>query len=77
MASHIQKWTRPNEETLIESILSAVNALCSRFDKQKEKLNDMNAQIKNSTMISSLATELEFNAAEIKECKNTKCLFLI
>ncbi len=68
--SHVRKWVRPSEESL-ESILTAINTLCSRFDKQEIKLEDINTQIQeNSTMIGSLAKELEFNAGELKECKS-------
>ena len=70
-ASHVRKWVRPNEDSSFECIMSAIQTLGMRFDKQEKKLEDINTQIKeNSTMISSLSRALEFNAAEVKECKS-------
>lgn len=70
-SSQIRKWGKPNEDSSLETILTAINTLGSRFDRQERKLGDVESQIKaNSTMIYSLATALEFNAAELKECKS-------
>lgn len=68
--THVRKWVRPNDSSF-EAIMSAINNLDARFDKQMLILEDNNSRIReNSVMIGSLATALEFNAAEIKECKS-------
>lgn len=68
--SPARKWVRPNEELLGPAILEAINTLASRFDKQEKQLEVINVQIReNSVTIGNLAKALEFNAAELKECK--------
>lgn len=62
---------RPNEGPLGLAVLAAINTLGTRFDKQETQVELINAQIReNSTMTGSLAKALEFNAAELKECKS-------
>lgn len=76
--SHVRKWVRPNEDSFFESIMSAIQTLGARFDKQENTLDkqekmleDINFQIKeNSIMICNLSKALEFNAAEVQECKS-------
>lgn len=70
-ATHVRKWVRANEDSSFESIMSAIETLGARFDKQDKKLEDINTQIKEtSTMICSLSKALEFNPAEVKDCKS-------
>lgn len=65
-----EKRVKPNKEASFESIMMAITHLNSRFDKQESGLEEVKSKIReNSTMICSLAKTLEFNAAEIKECK--------
>lgn len=62
--------TETNKEASFESIMMAITRLNSRFDKQESGLEEVKSKIReNSTTICSLAKTLEFNAAEIKECK--------
>lgn len=51
-------------------ILEAIQALHVRFDKQDDKMADINTKLsENSSLIAGLAQSLEFNATEISECK--------
>ncbi|CAM4596790.1 unnamed protein product [Leuciscus chuanchicus] len=51
-------------------ILNAVQALHIRFDRQDDKMADLNKKLTdNSVMIASLAKSLEFQAGEVQECK--------
>ncbi|KAK5599078.1 hypothetical protein CRENBAI_026361 [Crenichthys baileyi] len=56
-------------QTKMEDLLEAIQALHLRFDTQDEKMADMNTELtQNTLMISSPAKALEFNAAEVKDC---------
>ncbi|CAM4597962.1 unnamed protein product [Leuciscus chuanchicus] len=51
-------------------ILNAVQALHIIFDRQDDKMADLNKKLTdNSVMIASLAKSLEFQAGEVQECK--------
>ncbi|MGL4247922.1 MAG: hypothetical protein ACRCR5_03930 [Lactococcus garvieae] len=69
------KNSRPHDEEITNAtLLQAITSLTARFDSQDEKTEEMAIQMrKNCVMIAEISKALEFNAAEIKECKD-KCL---
>ncbi|RXN17984.1 cytoplasmic dynein 2 heavy chain 1-like protein [Labeo rohita] len=73
--SNALKKLRPHDEDIINAtLLQATTSLTARFDSQDEKLEEMANQMRrNSVMIAEIFKAVEFNAAEIKDCKE-KCL---
>lgn len=69
------KKLRPHDEEITNAtLLQAITSLTARFDSQDEKLEELANQMrKNSIMVAEISKVVEFNAAEIKECKE-KCL---
>ncbi len=56
------------------TLLQAITSLTARFDSQDEKLEEMaNLMRRNSIMVTEISKAVEFNASEMKECKE-KCL---
>ena len=67
----VEKRVKHNQDASFEAIMLAISRLNTRFDKQETGLDEVKSKIReNSTMICSLAKSLEFNAAEIKDCKS-------
>ncbi|KAL1255195.1 hypothetical protein QQF64_013256 [Cirrhinus molitorella] len=66
----LKKLRHHDEDITNATLLQAITALTARFDSQDEKLEEMSNQMrKNSVMIAEMSKAIEFNAAEIKECK--------
>lgn len=73
-ANTLKKLRSCDEEITNATLLKAITSLTTRFDAQDEKLEEMATQMRrNSVMIAEISKAVEFNAAEIKECKE-KCL---
>ncbi|RXN14656.1 cytoplasmic dynein 2 heavy chain 1-like protein [Labeo rohita] len=73
--SNALKKLRPHDEDITNAtLLQAITSLTARFDSQNEKLEEMANQMRrNSVMVAEISKAVEFNAAEIKDCKE-KCL---
>ncbi|KAK6492305.1 hypothetical protein HHUSO_G4617, partial [Huso huso] len=69
--AHVRKLTKPNEpESSSAAVLAAIAALLARFSKQEKKMEDLGKQMtQNCILIGSLTKAMEFNAVEVKECK--------
>ncbi|KAL0147895.1 hypothetical protein M9458_056772, partial [Cirrhinus mrigala] len=68
--SEIKKLKSDDEEVSNVVLLQAITALTARFDTQDRKMEDLMDQMqKNSAMIAEISKAVEFNAAEIKDCK--------
>ncbi|KAL1279272.1 hypothetical protein QQF64_025945 [Cirrhinus molitorella] len=68
----LKKLRHHDEDITNATLLQAITALTARFDSQDEKLEEMSNQMrKNSVMIAEMSKAIEFNAAEIKECKES------
>lgn len=73
--SNTWKKLKPYDDEAITNatLLQAITSLTARFDSQDEKLEEMASQMqKNSIMIAEISKAVEFNGAEMKECKE-KC----
>ncbi len=70
----LKKIRAHNEEITNATLLQAITSLTARFDSQDEKLEEMANQMRrNSIMVAEIFKAVEFNASEMKECKE-KCL---
>lgn len=71
---HISKKLKSQEEDITNAtLLQAITSLTARFDSQDEKLEALANQMRNnSIMIAEMSKAVEFNSAEIKDCKE-KC----
>ncbi|KAL0147755.1 hypothetical protein M9458_056931, partial [Cirrhinus mrigala] len=68
--SELKKLKTDDEEVSNVVLLQAITALTVRFDTQDRKMEDLMDQMrKNSVMIAEISKAVEFNAAEIKDCK--------
>nr|XP_009302241.1 uncharacterized protein si:ch211-196c10.15 [Danio rerio] len=69
-----KKKLKPHDDDITNAtLLQAITSLTARFDVQNEQLEDMANQMrKNSIMVAEISKAVEFNAAEIKDCKE-KC----
>ncbi|KAI2647497.1 Puff II/9-2 protein [Labeo rohita] len=68
--SETKKLKADDEEVSNVVLLQAITALTARFDTQDRKMEDLMDQMrKNSVMIAEISKAVEFNAAEIKDCK--------
>lgn len=66
---HPRKIAKPSPTA--SDILAAIQALHVRFDKQDDKMADINNKLsENASLIASLAESIEFNAAEVRDCKD-------
>uniref|UniRef100_A0A1A8ACU6 Uncharacterized protein n=1 Tax=Nothobranchius furzeri TaxID=105023 RepID=A0A1A8ACU6_NOTFU len=66
---HPRKIARPSPTA--SHILVAIQALHVRFDKQDDKMADINNKLsENASLIASLAESIEFNATEVRDCKH-------
>ncbi|KAL4006234.1 CD82 antigen [Sarotherodon galilaeus] len=66
---HPRKIARPSPTA--SDILAAIQALHVRFDKQDDKMVHINNKLsENASLIASLAESIEFNAAEVRDCKD-------
>nr|XP_023689979.1 uncharacterized protein LOC111855302 isoform X2 [Paramormyrops kingsleyae] len=64
---HPRKIAKPSPTA--SDILAAIQALHVRFDKQDDKMADINNKLsENASLIASLAESIEFNAAEVRNC---------
>lgn len=72
--AHTSKKPKSQEEDITNAtLLQAITSLTARFDSQDEKLEGMANQMRNnSIMIAEISKAVEFNSAEIKDCKE-KC----
>ncbi|ROL47372.1 hypothetical protein DPX16_23796 [Anabarilius grahami] len=68
--SEMKRLKSDEEEISNVVLLQAINALTARFDTQDSKMEVLMDQMrKNSVMIAEISKAVEFNAAEIKDCK--------
>lgn len=72
-----RKIPKPTEEEASGAvILAAINKLTMKFDSQEDRMEEFNAKLtQNCAMLVGLSKTIEFNAAEIKDCK-AKVTFL-
>lgn len=72
--AHMSKKLKPQEEDITNAtLLQAITSLTARFDSQDEKLEELANQMRNNCiMIAEISKAVEFNSAEIKDCKE-KC----
>ncbi|KAL3979010.1 tripartite motif-containing protein 35 [Sarotherodon galilaeus] len=69
LSDHSSKVVRPSPTT--SDILAAIQALHVRFDKQDDKMADINNKLsENASLIANLVESIEFNAAEVRDCKD-------
>ncbi|CAM4271655.1 unnamed protein product [Leuciscus chuanchicus] len=72
-ANTLKKIRSCEDDVANATLLQAITSLTARFDSQDEKFEEMANQMRrNSVMIAEISKAVEFNAAEIKECKE-KC----
>lgn len=71
---HISKKLKSQEEDITNAtLLQAITSQTARFDSKDEKLEALANQMRNnSIMIAETSKAVEFNSAEIKDCKE-KC----
>lgn len=71
---HTSKKLKSQEEDITNAtLLQAITSLNARFDSQDKKLEELANQMRNnSIMIAETSKAVEFNSAEIKDCKE-KC----
>lgn len=71
---HTSKKLKAQEEDITNAtLLQAITSLNARFDSQDKKLEELANQMRNnSIMIAETSKAVEFNSAEIKDCK-VKC----
>ncbi|KAK3515040.1 hypothetical protein QTP70_004030 [Hemibagrus guttatus] len=71
----MSKESKSQEEDITNTaLLQAITSLTARFDSQDEKLEEMANQMRrNGITIAEISKAVEFNSAEIKDCKE-KCL---
>lgn len=68
--SEMKKLKADEEEVSNVVLLQAISALTTRFDTQDSKMEVLIDQMrKNSVMMAEISKAVEFNAAEIKDCK--------
>lgn len=59
-----------NPSPTASDILAAIQALHMRFDKQDDKMADINNKLsENASLIASRAESIEFNATEVREVR--------
>lgn len=66
-----RKLSKPTEDVVPGSaILAAINKLTMKFDSQEDRMKEFDAKLtQNCAMLVGLSKTIEFNAAEIKDCK--------
>lgn len=68
--NEMKKLKADEEEVSNVVLLQAISALTTRFDTQDSKMEVLMDQMrKNSVMMAEISKAVEFNAAEIKDCK--------